>query len=54
MDDLYDRVRDNTVFRGVKAAEYGVGFELPTLVAPNVPKNKLANVHAFLMPGYSF
>jgi len=41
MDDLYDRVRDNAAFRKEKAAEYGVGFELPTPFVPNVPKNRL-------------
>lgn len=37
MDDLYDRVRDDVEFRRKKAAEYGVGFELPSIV-PNVPR----------------
>jgi hypothetical protein len=42
MDDLYDMVKDNRVLRKRRAAEYGIGFELPTSVsiAPNVPKNK--------------
>jgi hypothetical protein len=35
MDDL--KVKDNSEFRKEKAAEYGVGFELPSVV-PNVPK----------------
>jgi integrase len=41
MDDLYDMVKDNVAFRKQKAAEYGIGFELPTAVSivPNVPKN---------------
>jgi len=29
MDDLYDMVKDNAALRKQKAAEYGVGFELP-------------------------
>jgi integrase len=37
MDDLYDRVRDDVEFRRKKAEEYGIGFELPSVV-PNVPK----------------
>lgn len=37
MDDLYDRVRDNVDFRRKKAEEYGIGFELPSVV-PIVPK----------------
>ena len=42
MDDLYDMVKDNPVLRKQRAAEYGIGFELPTSVSivPNVPKNK--------------
>jgi len=41
MDDLYDMVKDNPVLRKQRAAEYGIGFELPTSVSivPNVPKN---------------
>jgi integrase len=41
MDDLYDMVKDNAAFRKQKAAEYGIGFELPNSVSivPNVPKN---------------
>jgi hypothetical protein len=41
MDDLYDMVKDNAAFRKQKAAEYGIGFELPISVSivPNVPKN---------------
>jgi hypothetical protein len=41
MDDLYDMVKDNAAFREQKAAEYGIGFELPLSVSivPNVPKN---------------
>ena len=36
MDDLYDMVKDNYVLRKQKAAEYGVGFELPaSIVAAN-------------------
>jgi len=37
MDDLYDRVKDDAGFRRKKAEEYGIGFELPSVV-PNVPK----------------
>jgi len=37
MDDLYDRVRDDVEFRRKRAAEYGIGFELPSIV-PNVPR----------------
>jgi len=33
MDDLYDMVKDNSALRKQKAAEYGVGFELPASVA---------------------
>lgn len=42
MDDLYDMVKDNPVLRKQRAAEYGIGFELPTSVSvvPNVPKSK--------------
>ncbi len=42
MDDLYDMVKDNPAFRKQKAAEYGVGFELPSSlsVVPNVPKKR--------------
>ena len=32
MDDLYDMVKDNAVLRKQKAAEYGVGFELPATI----------------------
>ncbi len=39
MDDLYDMVKDNPAFRRQKAAEYGVGFQLPASIVPNVPKN---------------
>ena len=41
MDDLYDMAKDNVAFRKQKAAEYGIGFELPNSVSivPNVPKN---------------
>ena len=39
MDDLYDMVKDNAAFRKQKAAEYGVGFELPASIVPKVPKN---------------
>lgn len=41
MDDLYDMVKHNVAFRKQKAAEHGIGFELPTSVSivPNVPKN---------------
>ncbi len=37
MDDLYDKVKDNVEFRKKKAEEYGIGFNLPSIV-PNVPK----------------
>lgn len=37
MDDLYDRVKDDAGFRRKKAEEYGIGFNLPSIV-PNVPK----------------
>ena len=41
MDDLYDMVKDNPVLRKQRAAEYGIGFELPISmsIVPNVPKN---------------
>jgi integrase len=41
MDDLYDMVKDNAALRKQKAAEYGIGFELPLSVSivPKVPKN---------------
>jgi hypothetical protein len=32
MDDLYDMVKDNAVLRKQRAAEYGVGFELPASI----------------------
>ena len=32
MDDLNDMVKDNSALRKQKAAEYGVGFELPASV----------------------
>jgi hypothetical protein len=38
MDDLYDKVKDNVTFRKKKAEEYGIGFQLPSVV-PNVPRN---------------
>ena len=41
MDDLYDMVKDNAAFRKQKAAEYGVGFELPASIEPNVPKDRV-------------
>ena len=41
MDDLYDMVKDNAAFRKQKAEEYGVGFELPASIVPNVPKNRV-------------
>ena len=37
MDDLYDRVKDDSAFRRKKAEEYGIGFTLPSVV-PNVPR----------------
>jgi len=37
MDDLYDRVRDDVEFRRRKAEEYGIGFQLPSIV-PIVPR----------------
>lgn len=40
MDDLYDMVKDNAAFRKQKATEYGVGFELPASIVPNVPKTR--------------
>jgi hypothetical protein len=42
MDDLDDVVKDNAAFRKQKAAECGIGFELPSSVsiAPNVPKTQ--------------
>lgn len=42
MDDLYDKVKDNASFRKQKAAEYGVGFQLPCAlsVVPNVLKKR--------------
>jgi len=33
-------VKDNAAFRKQKSAEYGVGFELPVSVVPNVPKKQ--------------
>ena len=41
MDDLYDMVKDNAALRKQRAAEYGIGFELPLSVSivPKVPKN---------------
>lgn len=36
MDDLYDRVRDDMEFRRKRAEEYGIGFQLPSIV-PKVP-----------------
>ena len=41
MDDLYDMVKDNPALRKQRAAEYGIGFELPLSVSivPKVPKN---------------
>jgi hypothetical protein len=41
MDDLYDMVKDNAAFRKQKAAECGVGFELPASIVPNVPKKRV-------------
>ncbi|MGE5056981.1 MAG: tyrosine-type recombinase/integrase [Acidobacteriota bacterium] len=46
MDDLYDMVKDNAAFRKQKAAEYGVGFELPASVVPNVPKKRAPTILA--------
>jgi hypothetical protein len=40
MDDLYDMVKDNAPFRKQQAVEYGIGFELPASVVPNVPKKQ--------------
>lgn len=37
LDDLYDRVKDDVEFRRKKAEEYGIGFNLLSVV-PNVPK----------------
>ena len=37
MDDLYYRVKDDEGFRRKKAEEYGIGFNLPSIVS-NVPK----------------
>jgi len=43
MDDLFEMVKDNATFRKQKAAEYGIGFELPISVSvvPNVPKGTM-------------
>ena len=40
MDDLYDLVKEKAAFRKQKAAECGIGFELPISVSivPNVPE----------------
>jgi len=38
MDDLYDMVKDNAALRKQRAAEYGVGFEVPASIVPNVPQ----------------
>jgi hypothetical protein len=46
MDDLYDMVKDNAAFRKQKAAERGVGFELPASIVPNVPKKQLKSKSA--------
>ena len=46
MDDLYDMVKDNAAFRKQKAAEYGVGFELPASIVPNVPKKRVKTKRA--------
>ena len=46
MDDLYDMVKDNAAFRNQKAAEYGVGFELPASIVPNVPKMRVERKRA--------
>ncbi len=40
-DDLYDMAKDNAAFRKQKAAEYGVGFELPASIVANVPRNRV-------------
>jgi hypothetical protein len=44
-DDLYDMVKDNAAFRRQKAAEDGIGFELPAS-ASVVPKNRAKAKHA--------
>ncbi len=48
MGDLYDMGKDNVTFRKQKAAEYGVGFELPSSLSfvPNVPKKRVKKQRA--------
>ncbi len=46
MDNLYDMVKHNAALRKQKAAEYGVGFELPLSVVPNVPKKSVRTKYA--------
>ena len=37
ISDLYDKIKKDVAFRRKWAEQYGVGFELPSVV-PNVPK----------------
>jgi hypothetical protein len=37
MTDLYDKIKEDVVFRRMWAEKCGVGFELPSVV-PNVPR----------------
>jgi hypothetical protein len=37
MSDLYDKIKEDVVFRRMWAEKCGFGFELPSVV-PNVPK----------------
>ena len=40
MSDLYDRVRDDVVFRKEVAGRMGTGFEVPKTLTPKPPKTK--------------
>jgi hypothetical protein len=37
MSDFYDKIKEDAVFRKDVAERCGIGFELPTSVAPNAP-----------------
>lgn len=39
MDDLYDKIKEDEVFRREWAGKCGFGLELPSVV-PNVPKTQ--------------
>jgi len=44
MDDLYDKVREDVQFRRQMAERAGLGYKLPCLVVPVVPRIQDAEI----------